>query len=164
MTVRIIKKATQVVQQSPEPIGKTKAFRVVKRKALSSRQEIVRDIVLDEVSKSMKSKKGRKSKADILRAANYSPSVVDHPDKVFEAEIMREALEPILNRLVRHRDRVLERMEKLLETAGYTSLSITVTNLNRDIELLSGRPTAREEHVLPQEEQDKLDELLKLNS
>lgn len=106
---------------------------------------------------------GRSSKAEILRKAGYSPSVVDHPDKVFDSPVVANEVEKVLLELRAHRDEVLERMRRIYRKAGYTSLSITLANMNKDIELLSGKPTSREEYVLPAEEQEKLDKLLEMN-
>ena len=126
---------------------------VEKKKQLSPREiTVVRGV-----------KMGAGSKAEILKKAGYGKSTQRKPARVFDKPEIQEAIAPIIDRLVRHRDRALERMEALVGKAGYTSLSITVANMNKDIELLSGRPTAREEYVLPPEEQAKIDKLLELN-
>lgn len=149
MVIKIIKKGN--TETTPQPKA-TITPKVVK-KGISIRTQVAIDGVV----------KGGKSKARALRDAGFSESIAKNPDRVFERPEVQEAIEPILARLIRHRDKVLERMELLVGTAGYTSLSITMANMNKDIELLSGRPTAREEHVLPEEEQAQLNALLEMN-
>lgn len=143
----------QIGVENP-PVSEVKVIkRVIIQKPLTLQQEIV----VGEVGK------GRKTKAEILRIAKYAPSVVDHPERVFGSPAVQAAVAPILDRLQRHRDRVLARMEKLVGKAGYTSLSITLSHMNKDIELLAGRPTDRTEYTLPDEEKERLDRLLKMN-
>lgn len=172
MVIKIIKKGNSIKEATVVPhvikdgvkhtfmspsaeVEVIKPKKVVKKlsKPLTIRQERVVGMVA----------KGSNSKAQILRDAGYSEAVARQPHKVFDSPEVQEAIEPILDRLIRHRDRVLQRMEMLVDTAGYTSLSITIANMNKDIELLSGRPTTREEHILPEEERKQLDNLLEMN-
>lgn len=104
---------------------------------------------------------GGKSKATILKKAGYSAKTARTPSKVFDKAEVKEAIEPILDRLIKHRDKVLKRMEEIVNTAGYTPLSITLSNLNKDIELLAGRPTEIQRQELDPERKAQIDELFK---
>lgn len=161
MVIKIIQKGNSEEGKKITPTfklgggNKIQVVKVVKKvPKLTLRQERV----VAEVGK------GGKSKAEILRKAGYSAAVVDNPGRVFDQPDVQLAIAPIVDRLTRHRDAVLERMEKLVGKAGYTSLSITLSHINKDIELLAGRPTSREEYVLDEDEQKEIDRLLKLNS
>lgn len=106
---------------------------------------------------------GGKTKADILRKAGYSKKVIDNPNRVFDSPVVSSSVEKVLEELRAHRDEVLERMREIYGKAGYSSLSITLANLNKDIELLSGRPTERTAYELSDEEKDRLRKLAKIN-
>lgn len=146
--------APQVAAAPVSTAPTTKKVTVIKRKSLTLMQQAV----VAQVGK------GLKNKGEILRNAGYSVSVSKKPEKVFSNPTVIKAVEPILARLERHRDKVLARMEKIYGKAGYTSLSITLAHMNKDIELLSGRPTSRETYQLPDEEQARLRKLLAMNS
>ena len=134
------------MEDQPLPLPK-------KKKPLTLRQEAVVALV----------GRGRKTKAAILREAGYSPAVVDVPGKVFDSPGVKEKIDDIVDRLKQERDEVLKRMVATRQKAGYAVLSMTLGTLNRDIELLSGRPTDRQAYELPPEEEDRLRKLLEKN-
>lgn len=133
-------------------IGKVKDV-VIHKKPLTLRQEAV----VAQVGK------GLKNKGEILKNAGYSDSVSKKPSKVFDSPAVKQEMDTILSRLEAERDEVLERMKITRKKAGYAVLSMTLGTLNRDIELLSGRPTDRRQYELPEDEKEQLRKLLNKN-
>ena len=102
-------------------------------------------------------------KGEALRRAGYPESVARNPQQVFDKEHVDEEVKTILQELEDERKEVLARMKITRQKAGYAVLSMTLGTLNRDIELLSGRPTDRQAYELPPEEEDRLRKLLEKN-
>lgn len=154
MVVRIIRRADGSKPEAEKaPVVKhVEVIRKAKRPLSLREQRVVAEVG-----------KGRKSKAEILRNSGFGKATVDHPNRVFDRPEIVEAIEPILERLKKERDEVLKQMAIKRHTAGYGILSMTLGTLNKDIELLAGRPTTREEYVLPEEEKAHLAELLAMN-
>lgn len=103
------------------------------------------------------------SKAEALRKAGYSPKTARVPSDVFDQPSVKPLLDKVVKRLEHEREKVFEHMEATRNKANYGTLAMTLSALNRDIELLSHRPTNREEYQLPQEEQDRLRAILEKN-
>jgi hypothetical protein len=70
----------------------------------------------------------------------------------------------ILVELKAHRMEVLKRMRATYDKAGYGVLVMSLGILNKDIELLDGRPTDRSGHQLTDEQRARLDKLFRMNS
>lgn len=153
MTIKIIRRGKAQKGEAEEVVSGVRHVKVLKKRPLTLREESV----VAQVGK------GMKNKGEILLNAGYAKSVAKNPKKVFDKVPVQEAIDPIIQKMKDERDAVIAQMKKTRHKAGYAVLSMSLGQLNRDIELLSGKPTSREEYTLPEEEQAKLRKLLKLN-
>lgn len=146
MVIKIIKKEKDEIPKAPKKIRKVApSFRVKK--------------VIDMVEKGGV----LGSKAEILRKAKFSEAVQRNPDRVFNQPAVREAVDNTLARMKEQRDKALQRMDETVSKASYGSVALTVSMLTKDIELLEGRPTSREEAELSAESKARIDKLLSKN-
>lgn len=153
MVVKIIKKGDGSIVKIPVKKVKAKTTSPANVK----RPLTLRDIkVLELVANGGK-------KAPSMIKAGFSPRTARTPRKFFDRPAIAQAIDDYVERLKKHREVVIKRMEKTVGKAGYAVLSMSQGQLTRDIELLSGKPTSREEHIIPEEEAAKLDELVDLN-
>lgn len=146
MAIKIIKREKDETPEAPKKIKKV---------APSFRAQKVINIV--ENSRKLR------SKGAILREAGYSKSTVDHPDRVFSQPAVKQAVDDTLARMKEQRDKALARMDETVSKASYGSVAMTVSMLTKDIELLEGRPTSREEADLSAESKARIDKLLLKN-
>jgi len=146
MAIKIIKREKDETPEAPKKIRKV---------APSFRVQKVIEIV----------EKGGKlgSKADILRKADFSKSIIKNPDRVFNQPAVKQAVDDTLARMKEQRDKALARMDQTVSKASYGSVAMTVSMLTKDIELLEGRPTSREEADLSAESKARIDKLLLKN-
>lgn len=100
------------------------------------------------------------SKAKILSAAGYSRAIQRVPSKVFDKPYVRRKVEDVVRAMEEERDAIIELMKKKRSKANYAVLSITLKNMNHDIELLEGRPTERDDGGLDAKEKADLQALL----
>lgn len=124
-------------------------------KPLNLRQQKVVSLMSENVGK---------SKAEILRKAGYARSVVDNPDHVFGSDSIKPQVDDFVERMRHQREVILDLMEKKVYTASYGVLSLTLRNLNRDIDLFSGRSAKPEENEIDPERKAMFDELLRNHS
>lgn len=106
----------------------------------------------------------RKSKGQALREAGYSESVARHPADVFSQEPVVEIVDGVLQKLKAERVAILNEMLEKRKGANYGTLAMALGIINKDIELLEGRPTDIHAHALTEEQKARLDRLFKLNS
>ena len=157
MTVRIISKGNSAAAKPVEPTKPIKVVKILKKKAL-------RPPTLKQAGVIASVGNGRKSKAAILRENGYAPSVVDHPNRVFDSPVVKAGVDPIIARIAKNRDRIVEALEqKDLTKQSPFNLSMMMNMHNKDVNLLSGLPTERTEYTLPDEEKARLDKLLDMN-
>lgn len=135
--IKIIKKATKGAEIAP-----------------TLRQQIVKNLV---------EKGGIKSKGKILSAAGYSAAVQKTPQKVFDTPYIRRAVDTVISDMEQERDEIIKLMRKKRSKANYAVLSITLKNMNHDIELLNGRPTERTDEGLDTEQRKQLEDILSRN-
>ncbi len=102
-------------------------------------------------------------KAPALRNAGYPESMARNPKEVFDKPEVKAEMNTILEKLETERNAILERMKITRDKANYGTLSMTLGIVNKDIELLSGRPTDRTKHELPDSEKEHLLKLLGKN-
>lgn len=102
-----------------------------------------KELLIDKITENLGKRKGRKSLQKIIKEAGYSDETARQQQNILET--IRPDLDPILQRLVTHREKVLEMMEKKVTKAAYMHLSITLGILTKDIQLLSGGVTDRPE-------------------
>lgn len=80
--------------------------------------------------------------AEIMREEGYAETVAMKPRNVTDRPSYKEEMGDFLERIQRHRDRVIDAMEKKnLNEEQYRSLSDSLTKLTHDVQLLSGGKT-----------------------
>ncbi len=105
------------------------------------------------------------SKAEILRQAGYSASVVNNPDHVFNSKPIKQAMNTTIQKMWSISEKVLTALEnKSFEKESAYNLAMISSIMTRSLELLEGRPTDRVEFELPDEERARLNRLLEMNS
>lgn len=140
MTVRIVKK-----------------YNLENQKPLTLKQQKVVSLICGNVGKIG-------SKAEILRQAGYSASVVNNPDHVFNSKPIKQALNTTIQKMWSISEKVLTALEnKSFEKESAYNLAMISSIMTRSLELLEGRPTDRVEFELPAEEKTRLDRLLEMN-
>lgn len=84
-------------------------------------------------------------KGEALRAAGYSESIATHPEKVLGSAGFKIAAKEIVEQLEKQRQLALARMAQTISEADYAASTRGVDTMTKNIELLSGRPTNRDE-------------------
>lgn len=159
MTIRIIKKG------NTEPVPEIKpAFDGVK--VVKKNKKVVRKYPLTDRQRKVVALvgKGGKTKSAILREAGYSEAVVNTPQKVFDKPEVAKAVDDVIKRMERNRDKIIEALAKKdMDKENAFNLSMMMNMHNKDVQLLSGLPTSREEYQISPERKAKLKELLDMN-
>lgn len=132
-------------------------FKIIKK--AKKGKEIAPSLRLQEVGR-LVAKGSISSKAKILSAAGYSRAVQRVPSKVFDQPYIRRKVDAVVLDMEKERDAIIELMKKKRNKANYAVLSITLKNMNHDIELLEGRPTERDDGGLDPKEKADLQALL----
>lgn len=104
---------------------------------------------------------GNQGKA--LRDAGFAPATAKTPSKVFKRSTVKALVDPVVAKMEEHRDAILVQMKKKMPKANYASISMTLRNLNHDIQLLRGRATEFIDKPLDPDEAAKLDAMLSKN-
>ncbi len=83
------------------------------------------------------------SKGLIIKKHGYADSVVEKPEKVTKTKSYQEEINPIIEMMKQERDAIMERLKKTRNKAKYRDLVDGMDKMTKNIELLSGRDTAR---------------------
>lgn len=79
---------------------------------------------------------------EILASQGYAPSVQNNPSNVTERDSFKAEMDPFVNRLQKHREKVIQAMEgKDLNAEQYRTLTDANARLTHDIQLLTGGKT-----------------------
>lgn len=110
-------------------------------------------LVIDSLSANVGVPGRLKTKAAIIRAAGYSEAVARNPDHVFDAPIIQSAVAKVIKKMEYKRDMALDAItgDKFIKSSALSD-AMTMDLLTKNIELLSGRPTARDENLNSDEE------------
>ena len=93
------------------------------------------------------SKASARSQTDILNSVREEPEV-----------------KGIVTKLKEHQKKMLARMDKTVDRAGYGAVAFATPGIAKTIELLEGRATRIVKHKLSEEEEGELDDILETNS
>ncbi len=104
------------------------------------------------------------TKADALRKAGFSKSVVKSPGKVFDRPAVKNLIDPVIKALEKERDEIIKGMGKKRSSANYATLSMALRNVNHDLQLLSGKATERVDIPISEEEKERLLKLVTKNT
>lgn len=148
MEIKILKKANKPIES-----------KVIKPATL--RQQKVIDLTKQAM---IVGGKGGKSKAEILRKADYGKKAIDNPKRVFDTAVVKKEVESILQALEKERDAIIKEMKKKRHRAAYKDLGNVLDKVLGKIELLSGKPTDREETTIDPETKKMLDEVFRNHS
>ena len=159
MTIKIISKAnSDEIKKPVKHIGEVLAKKKIRKPTLFQEKVI-------KITKETLGAKGRKSKAQIIREAGGSEVQARHPDRVFDSEVVQDAIAPVIKKMRDIRTKALDALDgKDMTKESAFNLTMMIGMLTKDSELLDGRPTDIQEYQLPPEEKARLDRLLKLNS
>lgn len=115
-------------------------------------QEAIKEVakeVLSEVGKGRIPKVGK-----IMRKKGYSEAYSKSPNRIKKKKAYQEEIEPVIQKLVDERNKVIESMRvRNIDEVAYDKLASVLDTLTKNIELLSGRPTNREDLQFYDEEQ-----------
>lgn len=92
--------------------------------------------------KSMVEKGGKVNLGKAIREQGYSEACIANPSKVTGTKSYKAVMVPFLQRLERHRDRIMEAMEaKDLDLEDYRILSESYDRMTKNLNLLQGKST-----------------------
>jgi phage terminase small subunit len=103
-----------------------------------------------------------KSMYQMMIEAGYSESSAHQQSTILVG--IKDKLDPIVQAMTDHREKVLEQMAKKLPKAHYHNLIEALDKLTKNIQLLSGKATERPNNVITGLENltdEQLDELIK---
>lgn len=86
---------------------------------------------------------GTKSKGEILREAGYSESVADNPEQIFSSPTIKEETKSIVKQLEKERQRAISALAGKIDEAKYRDLNDGIDKLTKNIQLLTGGDTER---------------------
>jgi len=93
----------------------------------------------------------------IEKSGKYALSMSAHPGKITKTQSYQKEMRPVVNQLEELRQKTINALNgKRLPKERVGELNNLLKNLNHDIELLSGKPTERNENTLTQEQLDEL--------
>ena len=92
--------------------------------------------VLETLGKEEKVKLGA-----IALRNGYAPNTAKNPKNITETKSYKRVVTPFLTRLIKHRDKLLRRMEETIDDAEYNDLSNSLDKVVKNIQLLSGGAT-----------------------
>ncbi len=121
-----------IIQESMESVKK-------QRNRNSPMAESVANEVLSKVSKGEKINMG-----EIIKSKGYSDSISKQPIRIKKTKAYQETVTPVLEAMIRERDRALRLMESRVAQAEYGDLVTAADKLTKNIQLLSGKDTSKE--------------------
>lgn len=104
----------------------------------------------------------RVNKGEILRELGYSESTANKPSIVTDTKSFQEAISPVINEMEEIRKNAMDALKvKDLNKEKAKDLAKVIDTMTKNIELLSGRPTERNDDYVDPETKEFLDRLLK---
>jgi len=91
-----------------------------------------------------------------MRKHGYSQGYSDSPNRIKNRKDYQEEVQPVIDRLMAERDRAIKLMASKIDKAKYKDLVDATDKMIKNIELLSGRPTNRDDVKIYDENQSKL--------
>lgn len=93
----------------------------------------------------------------IMRKKGYSKSYSESPERIKNKKAYKEETEPVIQMMIKERDRILKEMAtRNLGEVEYSKMAGVADTFIKNIELLSGRPTDRNDLQFYDNEQAKL--------
>ena len=120
-----------------------------KGKTLTTRQQKLIKLLLENLG----NPKGGKSMYDMMLEAGYEETTAHEQSGTLAG--IREELKPFVQKLMDHREKVIERMQATLPKAQYHNLVESLDKLTKNIQLLSGKATDNVRDITYTDEQRK---------
>ncbi len=96
------------------------------------------------------------NRGKILNESGYSKSMADNPKIIYESKAIKKGLEPLIKQLEEERNAIILELKKKRNKAMYNHLISGLDILTKNIQLLSGEATTREEIKLDDDLMDKI--------
>ena len=99
-----------------------------------------------QVAKKLSEAIGSGKKVDlgkIIRSAGYSKKTSQTPKRVTETKTFKAEISPVVEAMIRERDRAIKAMAKKINKAKYRDTTDAVDKLTKNIQLLSGKETEK---------------------
>lgn len=154
--LKIIRKVAEAkpVNAQPGPLttAKKKPLKLVK--PLSPRgQAAIQDIL-----------KGKPAKEAMINAG-FSPKTAHNPSRnLLYQPGAKEEIDNFVKGLIHHRDEVMEAMRESYQDASYSELAMSLNNLIKNIQLLTGKATGKMGFDLPPEQAEAIKAIISINT
>lgn len=112
-----------------------------KKKPSTKRSENARAVAREVIATVQAGRKVRKGL--IIKKHGYSDSIATIPTKVTNTKSYQEEINPIVNAMIAEREAIMKRLQVTRNKAKYRDLVDGMDKMTKNIELLSGRDTAR---------------------
>jgi len=97
------------------------------------------------------------NKKELVAKVGYSELSASHKQKeIIESPGVQKEIQPIVEQMKKERTRAIMAMAGKIEKAKYRDLNDAVDKLTKNIELLTGGATEREEHFLNEEQLNEI--------
>ena len=116
---------------------------IKKRNRISENARAVAEEVRLKVSKGEKIVMGK-----IIKKHGYSDGISKQPIRVRKTQSYQKEIKPIVDRLIIERDRAIKALKGKISKAKYRDLTDAIDKLTKNIQLLSGGKTGREEMTI----------------
>ena len=110
-------------------------------------QTIRQQKVIKEITDNVRYKKYN-NKGDLLKNCNYSDNISKQPSRVLNSKGVKEGLKPLIEQLEVERQRAIDKLKHKISDAKYRDLNDGIDKLTKNIQLLSGKPTDRQDNIL----------------
>ena len=110
-------------------------------------QTIRQQKVIKEITDNVRYKKYN-NKGDLLKNCNYSDNISKQPSRVLNSKGVKEGLKPLIEQLEVERQRAIDNLKGKISDAKYRDLNDGIDKLTKNIQLLSGKPTDRQDNIL----------------
>ncbi|MCR4307134.1 MAG: hypothetical protein NUV80_01080 [Candidatus Berkelbacteria bacterium] len=121
-----------------------------KSKTLTTRQQKLIKLVSENIG----NPNGTKTMYEMMLEAGFKESTAKQQSGILGG--VKQELQSIVQKLVDHREKVVERMQKTLPKAQYHNLVESLDKLTKNIQLLSGKPTDRTDLTLTDEQRRRI--------
>lgn len=103
-----------------------------------------------------------KNKGELLKECDYSEETTKQPSRILESKGIQEELKPFIDQLEKERQRLLNSIKtKDLDKVSYDKAVNSLDTLTKNIQLLSGGATSRDEMTISKEDEKRIKEIFK---
>lgn len=100
-----------------------------------------------------------------MQEAGYTKATSINPSKnLLSRPAAQDEIDAFVKKLLHHRDEIMDQMRESYVDASYSELSMSLNNLIKNIQLLTGRATGKMSFDLPPEQAEAIKAIVELNS